>query len=65
MDNLAGTASVLWSEAVGYGPVFTVTSSDANAGDTLTLSMPSESIAGLFALDPTTGSFVPTYSIYG
>ena len=60
MDNLAGTASVLWSEAVGYGPVFTVTYSDANTDEVtnnfLSLSIFSASIAGLFALDATSGS---------
>jgi hypothetical protein len=59
LDNLAGTASVLWSEAVAYGPVFTVTYSDANTDEVtnnfLSLSIASASITGLFALDATSG----------
>ena len=57
--NLAGTASVLWTEAVGYGPVFTVLASDADAGDTLTFSLTSESISGLFSLNSSSGWWLP------
>ena len=53
-DNLYAATSVMWTAAIGFSPVFTITTSDAD-GDTLTLSLVRESVSLLFDLDPATG----------